>query len=180
MSMSHKAFVFDHARFERELRERLLAALASDDARPLDAFINANREMLRDPYEGEPLSPDWRATFRPSDVQAYADFALTKYYDPSDDLGLGTDWQDANEALEQAGLGGDMLLGTALTTPDGALGFDPGRQGAYFQSEADVRHQLDRLATLAAREPRPPEWLRAARDLLQTAATAHRGLYVTF
>jgi len=175
MSMSHKAFVFDHARFERELRERLLAALASDDARPLDAFITANLEALKDPYEGEPLRASWRDTFRPADVQAYADFALTKYYDPSDDLGLGTDWQDANEALEQAGLGAEVLLGSALSTPDGAASFDPGRQGAYFQSEADVRQHLTQLAALRLHDS-----LRAARELLQAAATARRGLYITF
>jgi hypothetical protein len=180
MSMSHKAFVFDHARFEQELREGLLAALANDEARPLEAFINTNREALRDPYEGEPLGPDWRDTFRPSDVQAYADFALTKYYDPSDDLGLGTDWEDASQALAQAGLDGRVLLGTALTTPDGALCFDPGRQGAYFQSEAVVTEHLAQLAALEARASRLPDGLRAARDLLHAAATARGGLYITF
>jgi hypothetical protein len=180
MSMSHKAFVFDHAHFERELRERLLASLASDDARPLAAFISANRATLKDPYEGEPLGPDWRDTFRPSDVQAYADFALTKYYDPRDDLGLGTDWQEANDALEQAGLSGQVLLGTALGTPDRALCFDPGRQGAYFQSQADVRHHLAQLVALEARESRPSAWLRAAQAMLQAAAAAGSGLYVTF
>jgi hypothetical protein len=113
-------------------------------------------------------------------VQAYADFALTKYYDPRDDLGLGADWQEANDALEQAGVSGQLLLGTALSTPDGALCFDPGRQGAYFQSEADVRHHLAQLAALEAREPRPSGRLRVARDMLQGAAAAARGLYVTF
>jgi hypothetical protein len=132
MSMSQKAFVFDHARFERELRERLLAALAADDARPLEAFINANQEAIKDAYEGEAVRPDWRNQFRPADAQAYADFALTKYYEPSDDLGLDTDWPEANAALEQAGLQGALLLGSALATSDGAVTFDPGRQGSYF------------------------------------------------
>jgi hypothetical protein len=176
--MSHKAFVFDHARFERELRERLLTALTRDDPRPLEAFITAHREALRDPYEGNPLGSNWRDEFRPADVQAYADFALTMYYDPSDDIGLGSSWEKASQGIEQAGLDGSPLLGTALATA--AVCFDPGRQGAYLQSESDVQYHLTQLSALEARTPRRLQWLRAVQEMLQSAASERRGLYVTF
>jgi hypothetical protein len=180
MSMSHKAFVFDYARFERELRERLLAALASDDARPLEAFISVNREALKDPYEGEALAGNWREIFRPADVQAHADFALTKYYDPSDDIGLGSDWEVVSQAVEQAGLDGKLVLGTALATPDLAVYFDPGRQGAYFQSEAMVKKHLAQLSALEAPGNDRADCLSALRRMLGSAALEGRGLYVTF
>jgi hypothetical protein len=47
--------------------------------KPLGAFIDAHRIELRDPYEGEPLSEDWRSRLESGEVQELGDIALTQY-----------------------------------------------------------------------------------------------------
>src|SRR5690349_15161787 len=93
MSMEHKAFVFDWESFLQELSELLFSALVSDDTTRLKAWINSNVADLKDPYEGEPLTKDWEDTLDVKDAHQYGDFALTKYYDPARDIGLGHEWQ---------------------------------------------------------------------------------------
>jgi hypothetical protein len=86
--MEHKAFVFDFRSFESELRPILEKALNDNESSELLRFIEANRAALKDPYEGEPLGEDWFEAAEGNDLR-WGDFALTKYYEPTDDVGLG-------------------------------------------------------------------------------------------
>lgn len=70
MSFSHKAFAFDGHAFEVQLAPTLRHALAQGDTSALQAFIDTHWELLKDPYEGEPLSPDWRAQLEAGDVRS--------------------------------------------------------------------------------------------------------------
>jgi hypothetical protein len=87
MSMSHKAYAFDWRGFELDLRPLLEDALVADKTGQLEKFIGDHRDVVTDsPYEGEPLSDDCRAALENRDIHEYVDHALTRFYDPADDL----------------------------------------------------------------------------------------------
>jgi hypothetical protein len=169
MTMEHKAFVLDDAAFERGLRPLLEQSLRSGDLEPLRKFIETHREELRDPCEGAPLEYDWESMIERRDPEQYGDFALTLYYDPSADLGLGAQWQPIERALEARGISAQLLLGSAVP------GFDPGKQGSYFQSAGQVSSAMRRLEQSGNADDVAP-----ALTMFRTAASAGRGLYITF
>lgn len=178
MILAHRAFAFDYTAFHDQLRPLLLKALEANDDSELRSFINANLSQLTDPYEGEPLEKGWQALLENDDVQELGDFALTKYYDSDLDIGLDIDWEAIGELLEKAGVSPTMVLGTALGPLDAP--FDPGRQGAYFQSNTDVAEALAQLQTLLHAQPALASDLAPLQGMLQQAARGRRGLYVTF
>lgn len=166
--MEHKAFLFDYEGFRKTFAPRLREFLQNNDTDNLYLYIEERRPHLRDPYEGAPLDDDWYDALENGDIQELADFALTEFYDPLDDRGLMDEWLDIEDEEIQA-----AVLGTAFAAPNGTL-FDPGRMGSYFQSPDDVRANLARLKQAGDDAPL------AALQLLQAAADAGCGLYVTF
>lgn len=178
MSLAHRAFAFDYPAFAAELLPLLQRALETGKDAELGAFIDQNLNVLVDPYEGEPLAKNWQASLEAGDVQELGDFALTKYYDGDLDIGLDIDWEAIGELLQKSGLSPNMVLGTALGPPD-AL-FDPGRQGAYFQTAAEVNAALAELQTLLQANPSLATELLPLQGMLQECARTRRGLYVTF
>jgi hypothetical protein len=136
VSMNHNAFVFDCASFEAELRPLLIETLATNESLRLVAWIEANRLSLVDPYEGKKLVPNWEMELSKPDVHLYGDIALTKYYDPTDSIGLDDSWQDVGETLKAHGLREEIILGTPVGMKDRL--FDPGGMGSYFQSQETV------------------------------------------
>jgi hypothetical protein len=121
---------------------------------------------VRDPYEGEPLTEDWRSKLEAGDVQELADFAVTRYYQPSADFGIGEAWQALSNELPEAERA--ALLGSPFE------GFDPGRMGSYFQSERVAAHSLRALRNLSG-----PAAERFKQGLSE-AVDSGRGIYVTF
>lgn len=179
MSMEHKAFAFDYDSFNGELGRLLRHSLESGHTEGLVEFIEANRDDLTDPYEGDPLDEDWQEMVETADAHTYGDFALTKYYDPTEDHGLGYDWDTLEELLDaEAGGGAPLVLGTPFG-PAGKL-FDPGKMGSYFRSPAEVKEHLAQVERLATEKPELAERLRPLAEMLRPAADAGRGLYVTF
>ncbi len=174
MSMEHKAFVFDFNGFDAELRPTLEDALLRQDPTALVAFISEHAASLADPYEGEPLAHDWKQVLERADVQEYGDFALTKFYRPAEDVGLGQGWEEAQRLLLDRTGRAMAVLGRSVGSPTAV--FDPGRMGAYFQSEEDVRTHLAEVGGIT--EDRPV--LSRLRRMLEAAAQKKRGLYVTF
>jgi hypothetical protein len=170
MSMSHKAYAFDWRRFEFELRPLLEGALVADNTGQLETFIDEHREVLADPYEGEPLSNDWRTALENRDVHEYGDYALTRFYDPADDCGIGEAWVRISERL--SGRAANALLGCSVGAPK--LVFDPGQQGSYFQTPAQVPESLAILKPLGVPELAP------FIALLERCAADGCGVYVTF
>jgi hypothetical protein len=170
MGMSHKAFAFDWSAFERELLPILVAALGADDRTPLLAFIDAHRDRLTDPYEGDPLPTDWRSLLTAGDAQEAADFALTRYYHPGEDYGIGHPWMRLSD--EVAPKVAAALLGHPVGPP-GRL-FDPGRYGSYFQRPEQVPGSL--LLVAGARRAE----LSSYRELLEECLERRMGVYVTF
>jgi hypothetical protein len=172
VSLSHKAFAFDWSAFEFDLHPLLEAALESNDPTELEAFIDEHRKALTDPYEGNPLPKNWRAMLENRDVHEYGDYALTRFYDPSDDCGLVEFWAEVSERLP--GRAADALLGFPIG-PRGRL-FDPGRLGSYFQTPTQVKKSL---ATLRPRTNKLEE-LRPFVELLEQCAAEGLGVFVTF
>jgi hypothetical protein len=176
VSMSHKAYAFDWSAFERdELHSILLDALSSGDTNGLMRYMEANQHHLKDLYEGGPLS-NWKNVLENFDVQEFGEFALTRFYDPEGDRGLGNDWFHIDEHLSEADRA--TLLGTPLG-PSNAY-FDPGRLGSYFQTPQEVVGSLARVQRIVLLDDDLRESLAGFEDLLAECAEAGSGLYVTF
>lgn len=178
MTLLHRAYALAHAELGAELLPVLHAALETDEGGELSRFIDAHLEALTDPYEGEPLSKDWREALESGTVQELGDFALTKYYDGDLDIGLDADWLEVRDALEQAKVDGDLLRGAVLGPP--SRPFDPSGNGSYFQSAAEVRRAAAVVAQLESERPDLRDVLSPLRGMLGEAARLGRGLYVTF
>ena len=176
--MDHKAFVFDHARFSHELAGLLASSLESGSVAGLRRFVGDQLSDLKDPYEGQPLAADWESLLETRDAHQYGDFALTKYYDPADDLGLGRDWERIRSMLTKP-LNGDVRL--FLGVPFGPKNnlFDPGKLGSYFQSPQMARQHLAQLHPLRS-IPGLGEVLPEVLRIFEQAALQDRGLYITF
>lgn len=177
MPADHQAFLLDEARFRAELAPTLERALAAGDRAALLAFLDARAADLRDPWDGEPLADDFRDALADADASALADLALTAFYDPSDDLGLGAAWPDVAARLAAAGLAPDAFLGAPLGGP--AARFDPGGEGAFFQSAADVAANLRALRRVIGEADELDDALASLEELLATAVDEDAGLYVT-
>jgi hypothetical protein len=168
--MEHKAYAFDWSRFELELHPLLLEALTASDTAELEAFIDQHLPELKDPYEGEPLPADWRDTLENRDVHEYGDYALTRYYDPTDCWDIGYGWARLSEELPEAAA--NAMLGFAIGPAEKL--FDPGRYGSYFQTPQRARESLKALQTYAY-----PDLARYL-ELLEQCVAEQRGVYVTF
>jgi hypothetical protein len=151
VSMSHKAYAFDWSAFARdELHNILLDALSSGDTNGLIRYIEANQDHIKDYYEGGPLSDNWRNVLANFDVQEFGDFALTRFYDPQKDSGLGIEWRGIDEHLSETDQA--VLLGTPFGSSSAY--FDPGRQGSYFQTPREVVRSLARVQRIELSAPR--------------------------
>jgi hypothetical protein len=179
MSMEHKAYVFDYEAFERELASILRVALERNDCTALIEFIENNLESLKDPYQGEPLSSCWQSMIETRDSHQYGSFALTKYYDPRQNIGLYSDWRPIHDAMErETGDAASILLGDVFGSASNS--FDPYKIGSFFQSSRQVERNLCMVQTLAASRPELSDLLGPARSMLQRPASEGKGLYIAF
>lgn len=176
--MEHKAYVFDYERFSRELAGLLEASLEDGRTDRLRRFVVDHRDQLKDPYGGEPLDADWESLIETRDVHQYGDFALTKYYDPGEDVGLGRDWERVRAVFAREQPGDLTLFLGAPLGPKDRL-FDPGKLGSYFQTPDRVRAHLDLLRPLRSRIPLG-DVLPSLIAMFDRAAAEGKGLYVTF
>lgn len=177
--MEHKAFIFDHQAFTTQLSKSLANALLTEQSEGLVAFINENLASLKDPYEGLPLDSEWETLLEFKDVHQYGDFALTKFYDPSDDIGLGLNWQNIENILESDNDENlSILLGKPFGPPNNY--FDPGKMGSYFQNEDEVYLNLKRVENIINQKPQIGKPLEELTLMLNKAVELKRGLYITF
>src|SRR5215813_9569553 len=136
MSIDHKAFTFNYTGFQTELAEILGKALAEKDVSALTQFIEENIAFLKDPYEAEALDPQWHAILSEdgfeNDPHHLGDIALTKFYDPSKNIGLRNNWLRQREKFIQLMDYDYYTLGKKF----GPVGnrFDPGKLGSFILS----------------------------------------------
>lgn len=171
MSMSHKAYAFDWRTFkDDELHRILLESLKTGDTAAIANYIEAHREEIKDPYGG-PIEQGWQATLGDLDVHEYGDLALTRFYDPADDRGIGDSWLAVDAMLEEQDR--TALLGCPLG--EARREFDPGRQGSYFQTPGQVVESLRRVERVGHTDV-----LQSYTQLLRACAVSGLGVYVTF
>jgi hypothetical protein len=178
MSMEHKAFIFDYEAFMSELKDILEIALYRNEVEGLECFINSNIHYLTDPYEGEPLSDNWHETIESRDPHQYGDFALTKFYNPAKDIGIGYDWVEIESSISQE-LGENLiLLGDRIGKEDSY--FDPGKMGSYFQSLNIALDSRSKINIIIENKSVSIKYLTPIIDILDLAISSNKGLYITF
>lgn len=170
MSMEHKAFEFDWQAFEGELLGVLVCSLEQDNKDELISFIDKNHQSIKDPYKGEPIDTDWKENIEVGDIQEYVDYALTKYYEPCEDYGLGYDWAEIDDSMPEEVK--NALLGKSIN--GGGTNFDPGRMGSYFQSPEELQRSLSKLKDQGRDE------LSDFINFMSACITNNKGMYVTF
>lgn len=172
MSMAHKAFSFNWRAFESELGAPLDQALETGELAALASFIADNAQSLRDPDTGRSIGRDWDRSITLRDVQRYGDLALTKFYDPRQDIGLGDEWEEVQEHLKMADVDPAIILGAPFGPSTNY--FDPGKMGSYFQTPDEVARHLRILLDLTAKQMDTPD------EAIALFCQVHGGLYVTF
>lgn len=179
MPMSHKAFAFDWQAFQPdELPGLLTSALETGDPSRVLAYVERNRAVLKDPYEGDPLGEGWKDQLGNRDVHEYGDYALTRFYDPAADHGLGYCWNEIDDTLPDEDR--KVLLGSPLGP--GHNRFDPGRYGSYFQTPGQVVESLARVREfdLSWLDEYDRGFVRRFVGLLEECVAGGLGLYITF
>ncbi len=179
MTMEHKAFIFDYDAFVKELAEILENAIAKNESNQLIAFIENNLLYLKHPDEGKYLDSSWKEFLEVGDVNEYGDFAITKYYNPDDDIGMSYDWMQLDDLLLQE-LNVDIspLLGTIFASSENY--FNPGKQGSYFQSPEKVKQNVELLNSLSNEKLHNLPDLATLKKMLLDALVSKKGLYITF
>ena len=109
-------------------------------------------------------------------VPQYGDFAITKYYNPEHDIGIGYDWERLDDLLLNVDT--SPFLGTLF----GSSGnyFDPGKQGSYFQSPEKVKNNLELLDSLSKEKLGNLPGIAILKKMLSDASVLEKGLYTTF
>ncbi|HEY9692878.1 MAG TPA: hypothetical protein V6D15_11765 [Oculatellaceae cyanobacterium] len=179
MSFDHKAFVFDYNSFERELKSIIEDAIDTGSYEDLERYIIANLNFLKDPHEGESLSEDWKEMLEyQENPDQYGDFAMTKFYNPAEDVGLGHEWADAQSILSNEFEDSSIVLGTPIER--NAVFFDPGKMGSYFQSSNMVIENKQKIDILIKQKPEYAKILEPVTYMFECAIAVNKGLYITF
>jgi len=179
MTMEHKAFIFDYDAFVKELADILENAILKNESHQLIAFIENNLPYLKHPDEGKSLDYSWKEFIETGDVNEYGDFAITKYYNPDDDIGLGYNWMQLDDLLlQELNIDTSPLLGTIFGSSENY--FDPGKQGSYFQSSEIVQENLELLNSLSNHKLHNLPDIANLRKILLDALVSQKGLYITF
>lgn len=87
--MEHKAYIFDYDSFKIQLIPTLIDALKNNNKENLINFIQYNIKDLKDPDDILTVDEVWQNIKQDGDIDELGDLALTKFYDSSEDIGLG-------------------------------------------------------------------------------------------
>lgn len=166
MSKPHLAFVFDEAAFRRDLAP----LLDRHEDVALESFINDHRARLRDPETGEALGLSWREKSENEGFARRAALALTAFYDPTANIGLGSAAEKLRFSLMDLYPEGRVFVGGGL------LGVPEG----YFQSAGYVAASVVILERLRAEHRLKADIIDPVLAMLQMAASAGHGLYLIF
>ncbi|MBV6621412.1 MAG: hypothetical protein KI793_00395 [Rivularia sp. (in: Bacteria)] len=179
MTMEHKAFIFDYDTFVKELADILIDAIETNENHQLIAFIENNLPYLKNSEEGESLDTSWKELIEVGDASEYGDFAITKYYNPADDIGLGYDWMQLDDLLlQELNVDVSPLLGTVFGSSENY--FNPGKQGSYFQSLGRVKENFELLNSLSKDKLQSLDNVALLIKMLSDALASKKGLYITF
>ena len=170
--MYHKAFVFAFDEFKYELEKPLFLALETGGLAGIFDFIYANLDLLKHPDDHDPIDETWQQKYMCEDAHQLGDIALTKFYNPEDDIGLDYSWVDVNKALSQVPHKISPVLGVPFGPKNNQ--FDPGKMGSYFQDTVMIESSLKSLESFRSLE----HDFDALVEMLE--AGRGKGLYITF
>ncbi|WP_309716122.1 hypothetical protein [Armatimonas sp.] len=166
MSNLHKAFVFDEAAFRRDLAP----ILDRHDDAALEHFISDHRAQLRNPRNGGHIESDWRDDAAFDGFARRTTLALTAYYDPTANIGLGSAASKCRFGLI------DLYPESRVFVSGGALGVPDG----YFQSASYVAESVAILENLRSELPLKADVIDPVLTMLQAAKSVGQGLYIIF
>lgn len=148
MSMEHRAFVFDEEKFSKELRNLLLDAGLAEDVDKIKSFIAQHSDDIKSPYDGIKVNSDYEKGMYNKDVQEYADYAMTAYYEPDDDMGLSYAWEVVLKVLKKLKYKSAKyaLLGKSVSKKGFCV--DPGCSGLGIVAADDAQKIYEELAEL--------------------------------
>lgn len=179
MSLDHKAFIFDSDYFVDELANILENAILTNHDYELIIFIENNLPYLKHPDEGDNLNSAWKEEIEIGDISEYGDFAITKYYNPKENIGMGGGWMQFDDLLsQQLNIDTSCFLGTRFGCSENY--FDPGKQGSYFQSLEQVKQNLKLLTFLPKIELDNQPNIYNFVKMFENALDVQQGLYITF
>ena len=169
--LEHKAYLIDDIGFEKGLRPIFRMADSREKRQQLESFCDTNASLIKSPYDGIDVGDGWRSVQETETILELADIALTAFYDPADDIGLGYEYSEISERLKPvvAKLGFSPALGNPIEF--GSDLFDPGFSGSYIMPCSDVVESVDALMSSN---------FDALFQMLRKAKNQNRGLYVTF
>ncbi len=167
--MLHKAYGFDFAGFEKELKFILFNALQNNIVESLVEFVEINIHSLTDPYEGEKLDAEWQGCLENNDVHEIGDFTLTKFYQVSSDNGLSESWGEITSQYPNIN---QYLLGKPFGPANNL--FDPGKMGSYFQTPLELNVSIQELSVVK------DACLQKYLSFLKSCIKNNTGIYVTF
>ncbi|MNK69436.1 hypothetical protein D3C87_888240 [compost metagenome] len=191
MSMEHKSFLFNTSAFTKELSEIILTAGETNNEELLISFINQNLDHLKSPYSGEELTSEWLEELETEDIQELADFAMTKYYNPDEELGLSYVWESLLELFDDLDLKYNReyyILGESLNFKNFIL--DPSKMGLGFVNSEhvnDIHRELvslkENFAAICETENFDEKTINVYEELIeiyQEAKESNCGLLMTF
>ena len=179
--MKHKAFIFDYDSFRSQLKEILITSLLTKQKWDLIKFIEYNFREIKDPDFGFPLDHNWEEMTLKNDVCEFANFALTKFYEPANDIGLNDEWQGTKEALNdifKVGESDNIILGNPIGMNN--VYFNPKQTGSYFQTPEQILSNIEIVSKCLEKKPEYFHNLKYLLFMLKSAANYQQGLYITF
>lgn len=189
--MEHKSFLFNTSAFTKELSEIILTAGETNNEELLISFINQNLDHLKSPYSGEELTSEWLEELETEDIQELADFAMTKYYNPDEELGLSYVWESLLELFDDLDLKYNReyyILGESLNFKNFIL--DPSKMGLGFVNSEhvnDIHRELvslkENFAAICETENFDEKTINVYEELIeiyQEAKESNCGLLMTF
>lgn len=181
MQLKHQAFIFDYDNFKSQLCETLLNSLLTKQKWDLIKFITRNFREIKDPDRGFPIDETWEELTSRTDICEFANVALTKFYDPANDIGLNSEWQETKEALKgifEIVESDNIILGDPIGMNN--IYFDPKRTGSYFQSPQQILGNIEIVSKCLEKKPEYFHDLKYLLFMLKSAANYQQGLYITF
>jgi hypothetical protein len=175
MAIPHNAYALAYDAFQRELRPLLEGCIAENNPVLLQQFLRTHRPCLTDLTTERPLNVGWEENLDANDVDLLGATALTKYYDPTHNIGTLDDWHDLATAIDRvAGFPG-VALGQRIGPPGHPL--SPWGRDCFVQSPEEVRKHLLILRHWLTCEPDHEECLAGLEQTLAHALKQGKGLY---
>ncbi|WBL45591.1 hypothetical protein LOR37_12875 [Clostridium estertheticum] len=115
----------------------------------MKTFINNHIGKVKSAYTGDLVNHNWEREMENGGIQELADFAMTCYYSPEEEIGLSYDWDELLAAISMLSTTFEpdyYILGHTLESEIFKL--DPGGMGIGFIYAEDIAVMHNELINL--------------------------------